>query len=140
MGSIGRWNWRALFNKGPVMRTSLSILLFAQLLSCAGFCGAQTPAPGKQVAASTTVTVKGDDGAKNVTLQYLLYLPNEYDTKAGEKWPLVLFLHGSGERGDDLEKLKIHGPPKLADQGKEFPFVLVSPQCPAGSRWSAEEL
>jgi predicted peptidase len=49
-------------------------------------------------------------------------------------------LHGSGERGEDIEKVKIHGPPKLVSQGKAFPFVLVSPQCPTNGRWSAEEL
>jgi predicted peptidase len=101
---------------------------------------AENPAPGKQVAASTTVKVKGDAGDRDVTLRYWLYLPDEYDAKASAKWPLVLFLHGSGERGDDLEKVKVHGPPKLAGEGKSFPFVLVSPQCPAGSRWNADEL
>jgi predicted peptidase len=101
---------------------------------------AETPAPGQQVAASTTVKVKDDAGEREATLRYWLYLPDEYDAKASAKWPLVLFLHGSGERGDDLEKVKIHGPPKLAAKGKSFPFVLVSPQCPAGGRWNADEL
>src|SRR5262249_55215941 len=43
-------------------------------------------------------------------------------------WPLLVFLHGSGERGDDLEKVRIHGPPKLIAEGKQFPFIVVSPQ------------
>jgi predicted peptidase len=107
---------------------------------CAFTFAADAPVPGKQVATSTTVKVMADDGERESTLRYLLYLPVEYETKATAKWPLVLFLHGSGERGDDIEKVKIHGPPKLASEGKEFPFVLVSPQCPMGSRWNAEEL
>lgn len=49
--------------------------------------------------------------------------------------PLLLFLHGAGERGADLELVKIHGPPKLAEAGKKFPFVVISPQCPQGKRW-----
>lgn len=69
---------------------------------------------------------------------YLLYLPKDYDTK--ESWPLVLFLHGSGERGDDLEMVKKHGPPKLVTEGKEFPFILISPQCPMGKSWEPYEL
>ncbi|MGD0091271.1 MAG: prolyl oligopeptidase family serine peptidase [Planctomycetota bacterium] len=71
-------------------------------------------------------------------LQYLLYLPAGYqDSK--EKWPLMLFLHGAGERGADLEKVKVHGPPKLiAKEGKAFPFILVSPQCPDDGFWSSE--
>jgi len=59
---------------------------------------------------------------------------------ADSKWPLVVFLHGSGERGDDLEKVKIHGPPKLLAAGKDLAAVVVSPQCPTGTRWNAEEL
>jgi predicted peptidase len=64
-----------------------------------------------------------------VKLNYLLYLPKEYD-KGDKPWPLVLFLHGAGETGADLDKVKKHGPPKLIEAGKEFPFIVVSPQAP----------
>jgi len=74
---------------------------------------------------------------KQVRLGYLLYLPDGYG-KGGERWPLMLFLHGAGERGDDLELIKKHGPPKLIEGGKSFPFIVVSPQCPAGNWWTAE--
>lgn len=101
---------------------------------------AETPAAGKQVAVSTTVRVKGEQGERDVTVRHLLYLPAEYDKAKDTNWPLVLFLHGSGERGDDIERVKIHGPPKLVAGGKQFPFVLCSPQCPSGTRWDAGEL
>ncbi|MHC4798542.1 MAG: carboxylesterase family protein, partial [Planctomycetota bacterium] len=75
---------------------------------------------------------------KTVRVNYLLYLPNQYP-ESKSRWPLILFLHGAGERGDDLEKVKIHGPPKLiAREGKDFPFVIVSPQCPDNDWWSNE--
>jgi len=64
-----------------------------------------------------------------VKLDYLLYLPPGYD-KEPKSWPLVLFLHGAGESGQDLNKVKVHGPPKLVEHGKEFPFIVVSPQAP----------
>lgn len=76
---------------------------------------------------------------KTVTCNYLLYLPEGYP-KAQEKWPLMLFLHGAGERGDSLDLVKKHGPPKLADQGKKLPFIVVSPQCPSNEWWSVEVL
>ena len=76
---------------------------------------------------------------KEVSGQYLLYLPKDYRQSTND-WPLVLFLHGSGERGTDLELVKKHGPPMLVEQGKEFPFILVSPQCPEGRYWSTEFL
>lgn len=73
-----------------------------------------------------------------VELDYLISLPQGYEGK--EKWPLILFLHGSGERGSDLEKVKVHGPPKLIQSGKQLPFIVVSPQCPSQRRWHATEL
>jgi predicted peptidase len=73
---------------------------------------------------------------KTIRLNYLLYLPPDYDE--GQKWPLLMFLHGSGERGDNVELVKKYGIPKLIDQGWQFPFIIASPQCPADSWWLAE--
>ncbi len=64
-----------------------------------------------------------------VKLNYLLYLPDGY-SKENKAWPLLLFLHGAGESGNDLQKVKTHGPPKLIEAGKSFPFIVVSPQSP----------
>ena len=68
-----------------------------------------------------------------IQMDYLLSLPKDYKSK--EKWPLMLFLHGAGERGDDLELVKKHGPPKFAAQGKDMPFIIVSPQCKKNRWW-----
>jgi dienelactone hydrolase len=75
-------------------------------------------------------------------VNYLLYLPDGYQQQDTlKKWPLLLFLHGSGEKGDDLEKVKKHGPPKLIEQGKKFPFIVVSPQAPRRDQgWSTADL
>jgi predicted peptidase len=121
--------------------SSRGVMTFVVCLSFGSLVAADPPAAGKQVATSTTVKVKGSEGEREATLRYWLYLPSDYDAKASEKWPLLLFLHGSGERGEDIEKVKIHGPPKLVAQGKSFPFVLVSPQVPTSGRgWNADEL
>lgn len=69
-----------------------------------------------------------------VKLDYLLYLPPEYG-KEQKSWPLLVFLHGAGERGSDVSRVKVHGPAKLVEQGKDLPFIIVSPQCPAGKWW-----
>ena len=71
-------------------------------------------------------------------MDFLLYLPKGYEQQ--QKWPLVLFLHGAGERGDDLTLVKKHGPPKLIEGGKDFPFIVVSPQCPKGTWWVTEDV
>ncbi|WP_199756926.1 prolyl oligopeptidase family serine peptidase [Pedobacter sp. KBW06] len=69
---------------------------------------------------------------------YLLYLPEDYQQDSLKKFPLVLFLHGSGERGNDLDKVKAQGLPRLVEAGKKFPFILVSPQSVAD--WETRDL
>ncbi len=71
-------------------------------------------------------------------LGYLLSLPEGYGADPAKKWPLLVFLHGAGESGSDLEKVKIHGPPKLIAAGTfDHPCIVVSPQCP-GRGWNAD--
>lgn len=72
-------------------------------------------------------------------LNYLITLPKGYDADQETTWPLMLFLHGAGESGDNLEKVKAHGPPKLIAAGKDLPFIVVSPQSPRFG-WSVEAL
>lgn len=71
---------------------------------------------------------------RRVTLQVdgrlLLFLPAGFQAGGGVKYPLLIFLHGSGEAGNDLEKVKIHGPPQLVQARPDFPFIVASPQSP----------
>jgi predicted peptidase len=108
----------------------LRTVIFAALLAV-GNVAISEDEPGTQQAARLDVQVQ-------VQLSYLLYLPKDYQRQ--ESWPLLLFLHGSGERGDDLELVKVHGPPKLIAAGQDFPFIVVSPQCRQDRRWEPIEL
>lgn len=72
-----------------------------------------------------------------VSYRYLLSKPEGYGTDKDKKWPLVVFLHGSGERGTDLELVKKHGPPKLLAAGQKFPAVIASLQCEPGNLWNS---
>lgn len=69
-------------------------------------------------------------------LNYWLYLPQDYNQQPRQQWPVLLFLHGSGERGTNVAAVLKHGPPKLVQEGKQFPLIIVSPQCPPGQWWS----
>lgn len=69
-------------------------------------------------------------------LRYLAFLPRTYKPK-GPALPLILFLHGSGERGADLEKVKAWGPPAIAERDPDFPFIVIAPQLPEGEAWHA---
>jgi len=78
--------------------------------------------------------------SKTVETSFLLYLPKDYNPKTGQRWPLMLFLHGAGERGTNLQNVAIHGPLSLVKQRREFPFIIAAPQCPEGQDWSNEPL
>ena len=75
---------------------------------------------------------------RDARISYLLFLPREYASRSS--WPLLLFLHGSGERGDDIEAVKRNGPPKIVESRPDFPFILLSPQCPRNEEWDVPAL
>jgi predicted peptidase len=68
-------------------------------------------------------------------IDYLLFLPQGYE-QSKQRWPLMLFLHGSGESGTNLAKVKTHGPPKIVHSGvssePQRRLEQRHPQCPAG--------
>jgi predicted peptidase len=117
-----------------VRKSPALCLLIALSLFVLPGTGARAQGAGQQVGQNFEKQV-----TKTLAAKYLLYLPNDFGKEADRKWPLILFLHGSGESGDDLEKVKKHGPPKLIAAGKELPFVVVSPQSPGGG-WNTEVL
>lgn len=73
---------------------------------------------------------------KHVALDYLLHVPKAYAQDDATAWPLILFLHGAGERGSDLELVKKHGIPRIVEEQADFPFITVSPQCPLELDWT----
>lgn len=73
-------------------------------------------------------------------VNYLLYLPGSYGKDPQVRWPLILFLHSRGERGDDLEFLKRHPLPKILDQETGFPFIVVSPQLSLDKLWWSDQI
>ncbi|MDB6053287.1 MAG: phospholipase [Verrucomicrobiales bacterium] len=73
-------------------------------------------------------------------LDYLLFLPEGFKQESTAKYPLILFLHGMGERGADAWLVAKHGPPKVAGHMTNFPFIVVSPQCPTSDWWINEDV
>lgn len=74
-----------------------------------------------------------------VDLGYLLYLPDDFGMNADQKYPLLLFLHGSGERGTNPDLVKKHGPLKVADS-LNLPFIVLGPQCPDVPWWEVNDV
>ena len=75
--------------------------------------------------------------SKSVKLNYLLYLPSEYQKE--KKWPLLIFLHGNGAQ-DDINLIREYGPPKLIEEGRDFPFICLAPQLPGDVHWDPDAL
>ncbi|HEU4436025.1 MAG TPA: phospholipase, partial [candidate division Zixibacteria bacterium] len=74
------------------------------------------------------------------SLRYLLFVPKNYTPK--KYYPVVLWLHGRGARGYDLNTLlswgEEHGPLFFArpENQKNYPCFIVAPQCPPGELWA----
>ncbi|MBB5284253.1 putative peptidase [Rhabdobacter roseus] len=76
--------------------------------------------------------------ANGQTLPYRILYPANYDRS--QKYPLVLLLHGGGERGTDNEKQLAHGAKLFVAQQADFPAIVVAPQCPPESYWSSVKI
>lgn len=112
---------------------NVPFLISVLLCGAATVVSSQEPTPSRQVEKHFQSKTRPSTG-----LDYLLYLPPGYQGSE-KRWPLVLFLHGSGESGTNLAKVKQHGPPKVVEARPDFPFILVSPQSP-GHGWNVELL
>lgn len=82
-----------------------------------------TFASAEQEAVKSDVTIASD-------INYLLYTPKDY-AGSDKTYPLVVWLHGGDQGGSDVEKLRASGLPKMIEEGRDFPFLVFSPQNPS---------
>ncbi|WKN42320.1 PA14 domain-containing protein [Tunicatimonas pelagia] len=95
---------------------TFTLLLSSLLMSLIGFAG-----PGDQVAKP--------QGSTSAAFGYYEYLPTNYNSS--DKFPVLIFLHGIGEKGNgttQLNRVLRVGPPKEINDGRDFPFIVISPQ------------
>ena len=104
----------------------MRFLLVVSIFVVATTCFADEPSPGKQVEQKLELK----DGG---TVDYLMYLPDDYDGETA--MPMMLFLHGRGESFGPLSLVAKWGPPRIAARGDKLKFILISPQCPKADRW-----
>jgi predicted peptidase len=76
--------------------------------------------------------------ALHVDYKYIIQIP--VDLEPDEKLPLMVFLHGSGERGDSVDLVKMHGPWEFLENHPEYRFILLAPQCKTDQYWDARSL
>jgi len=103
-----------------------------------GKAAVKPPKPLPSTAGHHKMKFEAKIADKVIRMPWLLYLPKDYE-KSSDKKPVMIFLHGAGEGGTDLEAIYAHGPnaalrgdPKFADT---YPFIGISPQCTPGRRW-----
>ncbi len=113
------------------------VMMIAALLCCAALAGGCATTMSGRVAETMGIPT----GFLNKTMEidgqprgYVVYVPRDYDP--GKAWPLIVFLHGAGERGDDgLIQSEVGIGTVIRRRVKEFPAVVVMPQCPEGGWW-----
>lgn len=99
---------------------------------------AQPPVQGGSAAAigrrQTVERFVGTRPAQQLEANYLLFLPASYRADEQKRWPLIVHLHGGGGRGTDPERLRHYPLVQWLEREPDFPFVVVTPQCPYGGR------
>lgn len=120
-------------------RIALCLILFT---SC--FVRGVSAQPPQQVEAHQQEKQFVREAVKTFSGKYLLYLPDNYSEQPSQKWPLLLYLHSSDARGQELKGVEQEGLPFILRSGTKLPFIVVAPLCPPDewwdSRWSVENL
>jgi len=115
----------------PPVRWFLVLLLLLGLPSSGNAQARPLPPPAvRQTAHSLTSSLFHDP------VGYYLYLPEDYDRDSTARFPLLVFLHGGGERGNggtELGRVLKFGPPRMIEAGRDYPFIVVTPQLPGST-------
>ena len=100
--------------------------------------------PGKTHARSVRIPV--DDVNRRLelhgaTYRFQVYLPEEWRRDVHKQWPIILYLHGRGERGSEgMWQTQIGLPQAVRDHPERWPFVIVMPQCPLPGYWTDPDM
>lgn len=116
------------------MKQQLAAGVLAIVLMVLVACDSRVPAQRQLESDAKLLRLDYQSSIDNLPRQYFVYLPVGYQQESDKQWPVLLFLHGNGERGNGLDELDytlIHGPLYEAwVQKRELPFIIVVPQLP----------
>jgi len=112
------------------MKSALSFFI-AAVLFCMMITSVISASPLPLTGQYTKEHIDQNTSAKS---RFLLFLPEGYG-EDDRKWPVIVYLHGASVRGSNLSRVKRYGLPWLVETRRDFPFIVISPQCPAGKRW-----
>ncbi|HYJ06525.1 MAG TPA: alpha/beta fold hydrolase [Chthoniobacterales bacterium] len=121
------------------MRSSVKIACRLLIAGVAAILSAAVPAQSVNRPDSAPIGQQAHtlrrEAPHKIDIQYLLFLPEEYD-KSSNHWPLILYLHGGSARGNDIGQMKKLGLTAKVEADSKFPFIVVSPQCHQGEIWT----
>lgn len=123
------------------MKLSLisSLTLILALAGCASCGRSLEPDPKTQPAAPATGFLQMTSFSDGVGQACMVYVPREYDPS--KQWPLIVVLHGMGDRGNDgLRVMRFGIPQEIIRFPHRFPALVVMPQCPSDSVWSEGDM
>ncbi len=116
---------------------ALNIGLAAIALSLGAMPGFAAPRAAKSVPRQETGFLNRSVTMHGVTYRFQVYVPEEWRRDDGRRWPIILFLHGLGERGSEgMWQTEIGLPEAVRDHPERWPFIIVLPQCPQMYYWT----
>jgi hypothetical protein len=126
------------------MRKASVVLLIMSVpfVACAG--RTRTPETSITEISESRLVRQSYMSSKGEPKEFFVYLPRGYDSESERRWPVMLFLHGDGERGnsrEDLDWVLVHGPLYEAwVQKRDLPFLIVAPQLPLYGRIESQRI
>ena len=121
-----------------LQRKSLFVTVIVTLFNLSLLRSVQADEPSSRSNSQVAAT---QEVIQSAGFQFWLYLPDDYTDRADDKFALMLFLHGGGEGGSDINKVLKNGPPKMIADGKSFPCIVVSPLNPSKTEfWDDQAL
>ena len=119
----------------PAMRLRLPVLVLAAFLAAGALVTVDASAADRGLPAGRSMHRLSLHDPLADHVNYLLYVPPAYARETASQWPLILFLHGSEQRGDDPRMLQDLALLAFAEKNNDFPFITIIPQCPSNTHW-----
>jgi acetyl esterase/lipase len=120
---------------------AVSLAIACCLAPCAAYATAGKAHPAPPILMQDTGFLNRTIELGGVAYRFQVYLPGEWRRDDRKEWPIILFLHGRGERGSEgMWQTQIGLPEAVRDHPERWPFVIVMPQCPLPAYWTDPQM
>ena len=124
-----------------IWRTLAACLFVARLIAPNAAGATAGPRPSHPKGFQETGFLNRTLEVRGISYHFQVYLPEEWRRNDHKLWPIILFLHGRGERGEEgMWQTQIGLPEAVRDHPERWPFIIVMPQCPQGHYWTDPDM